>query len=62
MSKMDRDETFEDIWEDLLRAMRRQALETPEQKADRFERIARYLGQTEVEVQSLRNAVLDRLN
>ena len=59
---MDENETFEELWDSVQEIMRRQLLETPKQKADRWERIARHLGSSEEEVQSLRAGILNRLN
>ena len=55
-------ETFEEFSNDMLGAIRRQARETAEQKADQWGRIARHLGQSEGEVRRLRALVLGNLN
>ena len=52
-------ETTERFWDDVLRTMRKQAEETPEQTADRFERVMRrLLDLPEDEIQSIRASML----
>ena len=55
-------ESPEELWDEMLNIMRKQSQETPEQKADRWEKIARHVGQSEDEVQSLRAEILGRLH